>query len=60
MLAPVSWGKVACEYPFIIATEPYDPALIGVPTRTVAANGSAALLAVDRSARHPMAAPHPA
>lgn len=53
VLAPVSWGEVACEYPYIIATEPYDPTYIGVPTRMLAANSSAALLAVDRSACRP-------
>jgi hypothetical protein len=53
VLAPVNWGEVACQYPYIIVTEPYDPALIRVPTRALKANGSAALLAVDRSACHP-------
>lgn len=53
ILAPVSWAQVACQYPYILATEPYDPAYIGVPTRTVAANSSAALLAVDRRACRP-------
>lgn len=50
VLAPVSWSEVACEYPYIIATQPYDPAYLGVPTRTLAANSSAALLAVNRDA----------
>jgi hypothetical protein len=53
VLAPVSWGQVACDYPYILATEPYDAAYIEVPTRLVAANSSAALLAVDRGACHP-------
>jgi hypothetical protein len=53
ILAPVSWAQVACQYPYIIVTEPYDPAYIGTPTRTVAANSSAALLAVDRGACRP-------
>lgn len=53
VLAPVDWGEVACQYPYIIVTEPYDPAYIGVPTRTLAANSSAALLAVDRGACRP-------
>ena len=53
VLAPVSWSAVACTYPYIIVTQPYDPANIGVPTRTVTANSSAALLAVDRSACRP-------
>ena len=53
VLAPVSWGEVACAYPYIIVTQPYDPANIGVPTRTLTANSSAALLGVDRSACRP-------
>ena len=53
VVAPVNWGQVACDYRYIITTEPYDPAYIGVPTRTLAANGSAALLAVDLSACRP-------
>jgi hypothetical protein len=50
VLAPVSWGRVACDYSYIIVTQPYHAGWIGVPTRTLTANSSAALLAVDRSA----------
>jgi hypothetical protein len=53
VLAPVDWDKIACQYPYIIVTEPYDPALIRISTRVLKANGSAALLAVDRSACRP-------
>jgi hypothetical protein len=53
VLAPVRWGEVACTYAYIIASRPYDPAYIAVPTRMLATNSSAALLAVDRSACHP-------
>ena len=53
VLAPVSWGEVACTYPYIVVTQPYDPSYIGVPTRVLTANSSAALLAVDRSACRP-------
>lgn len=53
VLAPVSWGAVACRYPYILVTQPYDPAYIGVPTHPLAANSSAALLAVDRHACRP-------
>jgi hypothetical protein len=60
VLAPVSWGAVACQYPYIIATQPYDPRTIEVPTRIVTANSSAALLAVDRGACHPGSATAPA
>jgi hypothetical protein len=50
VLAPVRWNQIACQYPYILVTQPYDPAYLEVPTRTVTANGAAALLAVDRSA----------
>jgi uncharacterized membrane protein len=50
VVAPVSWGKVACQYPYIIVTQPYDPAWIRVPTHPLGANSTAALLAVDRGA----------
>lgn len=53
VLAPVSWGEVACEYPYILVSQPYDPTYIGVPTRTLASNSSAALLAVDRGPCRP-------
>jgi hypothetical protein len=53
VLAPVRWGEVACTYTYIIATRPYDPAYIEVPTRMVATNSSAALLAIDHRACHP-------
>lgn len=55
VLAPVSWSQVACEYPYIIISQPYEPSSIGVPTRPLAANSSAALLTVDRSACRPAA-----
>jgi hypothetical protein len=55
VLAPVSWNEVACRYPYILVTQPYIPSFIGVPTRTLAANSSAALLAVDRGACRPKA-----
>lgn len=53
VLAPVRWGEVPCVYRYMLVTQPYDPAYIGVPTRTVAANSSAALLAVDSGACRP-------
>ncbi|HJS90240.1 MAG TPA: hypothetical protein VJ738_09775 [Steroidobacteraceae bacterium] len=55
VLAPVSWSQVACEYPYILISQPYEPSLLGVPTRPLIANSSAALLAVDRSACRPAA-----
>jgi hypothetical protein len=53
VLAPVSWGEVACIYPYILVNKPYDPSYIEVTTRLVADNSSAALLAVDRTACRP-------
>lgn len=53
VLAPVSWNEVACQYRYIIVTQPYIASFIRVPTRTIAANDSAALLAVDPGACHP-------
>jgi hypothetical protein len=52
VLAPVNWAQVACDYPYLLISQPYDPAWIGVPTHTLAANSSAALLTVERSACH--------
>ena len=52
-LAPVDWSRVACDYDFVLATLPLDPAMIETPTRTVARNGVAALLAIDKRACRP-------
>jgi hypothetical protein len=45
--AAPQWQRVACDYEFILVTRPFDPALIGVTTHTIAANESAALLKLD-------------
>ncbi len=42
----VSWTAVSRDYDFLMLTQPFDPKLLRIPTRTVAANSSAALLAV--------------
>lgn len=47
---PVDWSRVACRYDFLLMTLPVDVKLIGVPTRPVLANETAALVAVDKSA----------
>jgi hypothetical protein len=52
-LVPVDWNRIACGYDFILLTMPFDVGLIRVPTRTVAANETAALLAVDKQGCHP-------
>ena len=47
---PVDWHKIGCAYQFLIVTQPFDRARIEIPTHIVAANASAALLAVEPSA----------
>jgi hypothetical protein len=44
------WRRVACDYDYLLVTVPFAPQMIGIPTRTVAANESAALLQIDRQA----------
>lgn len=50
---PVDWSSVACAYDFLLVMNPYNAARIGLPTRTVAENSSATLLALDRAACPP-------
>ncbi len=52
-LVPVDWNQVACRYDFLLMTLPVDMKLIGVPTRPIRANDTAALVAVDKSACQP-------
>lgn len=52
-LAPVDWNRIACEYDFLLVTVPFEPSHIRIPTRTTAANETAALLAVDKQACRP-------
>jgi hypothetical protein len=42
----VDWRRVAQDYDFLIVTQPYDPAVLELPTRTVTANQTATLLAI--------------
>ena len=46
--ARVDWVSVACDYDFLLAMKPFDARRIGVSTKTVFENGTAALLAVAR------------
>ncbi len=46
----VDWNQIACAYDYMLVTMPYDAAFIGVPTREVASNEAAALLAVNPQA----------
>jgi hypothetical protein len=45
--APPDWSRIACDYDFLLITEPFDPELIAVRVHTVAENRSVALLKVD-------------
>ena len=58
--AGVDWSRVACSYDFLLVTQPYDPALIGVPTTRIASNDAGTLLAVDKRACGPADAIAPA
>jgi hypothetical protein len=44
----VNWGKVACSYDFLLVMKPFELSHIRVLTTPVAANASAALLAVTK------------
>jgi hypothetical protein len=51
-IVPIDWNRVACDYDYLLFTMPFDMNLVGVATRPVAMNNSAALLAVDKTACH--------
>jgi hypothetical protein len=42
----VDWQKVSQDYDFLLVTKPFDPGVLGLPTRPVADNPSAMLLAI--------------
>jgi hypothetical protein len=41
------WGRIRCNYDFLLITVPFDWDAIGLATQTVAVNQSAALLKID-------------
>jgi hypothetical protein len=45
--AAPDWGRIACDYDFLLMTAPFARNSIGLPTRTIAMNQSAALLRID-------------
>jgi hypothetical protein len=45
--AAPDWGRIGCNYDFLLITLPFDRSSIGLATRTVAMNQSAALLKID-------------
>ncbi len=46
----VEWGRVACEYRFLLVTKPFDPARLSLATAVTAENSSASLLAIAEPA----------
>jgi hypothetical protein len=46
--APVNWQTVARDYDFLVITRPFDPKAIGLPTRTIAQNSSATVVAIRK------------
>lgn len=54
---PVEWNRVACEFDYVLVTQPFRRGLIEVPGRLVAANGSAGLIAIDHGACSPQRTP---
>ena len=49
--AAPDWGRIRCNYEFLLVTVPFDRTSIGLATRTVAMNQSAALLKIDTDKR---------
>ena len=47
----VDWRSVASDYNYVLATKPFEAKRIPLPTTTVAENGRAELLAIDKPAR---------
>jgi hypothetical protein len=45
--AAPDWGRIRCNYDFLLITVPFDRNAIGLATQTVAMNQSAALLKID-------------
>jgi hypothetical protein len=44
------WRRVVCDYDYLLITVPFDRDMLGITTRTIISNGSAALLRVDPAA----------
>jgi hypothetical protein len=45
------WQRIACDYDYLLVTEPFEKDRLGLATRTVASNQSAALLRIDPTAQ---------
>lgn len=48
---PPDWRQVVCDYDYLLITVPFEREKLAITTRTIASNGSAALLRVDPTAR---------
>jgi hypothetical protein len=44
----LDWRAVARDYDFLLITRPYEPTVLGLPTRSVADNSTATLLAIEK------------
>lgn len=42
----IDWRRVAEDYDFLLVTRPYDPGVLAIPTRPLAANSTATLLQI--------------
>ena len=47
----LDWQAVARDYDFLLLTQPYDPRVLQLPTRTMTENSSATLLAIVKQQR---------
>jgi hypothetical protein len=45
----VDWGRIGCDYDFILAEQPWDRRWLGVETSTIAENSSAMLLKLSKN-----------
>lgn len=43
---PIDWHRVAEDYDFLLVTKPFDPRVLGVPTRPLTGNSTATLLEI--------------
>ena len=44
----IDWSRVARDYDFLLITKPYDPVVLGLPTRPLTENSTATLLEIQK------------
>ena len=44
----VDWRAVARDYDFVLITKPFDPTVLGLPTRPLTENATATLLQIEK------------